>query len=185
MKETAEKNVIFMPGINKNPQIDQPSLTDKFLTFYIPIDEKKMLDLLKTSFLYDTLKVSMANTILKKSQEEATASKEEGINMDWQEKYLDKLDRDISDMKASLRATEERVAQMISQTLSEIRDRDNQRHQEFLAINQKIDSINSTIDQKIDSMNSKIDQSNKFIITMAVTTIIGIATMVITVLISK
>ncbi|GAV21564.1 hypothetical protein [Carboxydothermus pertinax] len=64
---------------------------------------------------------------------EQAASKEVN-SMDWQEKYLDKLDRDISDMKASLRATEERVAQMISQTLSEMRDRDNQRHQEFLTI---------------------------------------------------
>ena len=56
------------------------------------------------------------------------------LSMDWQEKYLDKLDRDISDMKNSLRATEERIAGMVNQALSEMGDRDNQRHTEFLAL---------------------------------------------------
>jgi len=56
------------------------------------------------------------------------------LNMDSQEKYIDKLDRDISDMKNTLRATEESIAGMINQTLSEMRDRDNQRHSEFLAL---------------------------------------------------
>lgn len=66
--------------------------------------------------------------------------------MDWQEKYLDKLDRDISDMKNSLHATEERIAGMVNQTLSEMRDRDNQRHTEFLTLrsdNQAIRSDNA------------------------------------------
>lgn len=54
--------------------------------------------------------------------------------MDWQEKYIDKLDREISDMKESLRATEERIVNLISQSLTEMRDRDNQRHQEFLEL---------------------------------------------------
>lgn len=84
--------------------------------------------------------------------------------MDWQEKYLDKLDRDISEMKAGLRATEERIAQMVNQTLSEVRDRDNQRHQEFINI------------------RDLLIGERRWIIAMAVTTILGVAAMVITVL---
>jgi hypothetical protein len=61
----------------------------------------------------------------------ATTEEEKAMAMDWQEKYLDKLDRDIGDMKSSLRATEERIAGMVNQTLSEMRDRDNQRHSEM------------------------------------------------------
>lgn len=67
-------------------------------------------------------------------QTKATITSEEEQMMDWQEKYLDKLDRDISDMKNSLRATEERIAGMVNQALSEMGDRDNQRHTEFLAL---------------------------------------------------
>lgn len=64
----------------------------------------------------------------------ATTEEEKTMAMDYQEKYLDKLDRDIGDMKSSLRGTEERIAGMINQTLGEMRDRDNQRHTEFLAL---------------------------------------------------
>lgn len=61
--------------------------------------------------------------------------------MDWQEKYLDKLDRDIGEMKNSLKFTEERIADMISQTLSDMRDRDKQRHEEILALRNDIQAI--------------------------------------------
>lgn len=69
------------------------------------------------------------------------ATNEEGQIMDWQEKYLDKLDRDIGDMKSSLRATEERIEGMINQTMSEMRDRDGQRHTEILALRGDIQAI--------------------------------------------
>ncbi|SMB98030.1 Protein of unknown function [Thermanaeromonas toyohensis ToBE] len=65
----------------------------------------------------------------------------EMIDMDWQEKYLDKLNQDIGDIKASLKSTEDRIAHMINQTLSEMRDRDNQRHAEILALRSDIQAI--------------------------------------------
>jgi len=68
---------------------------------------------------------------------------EEGKAMDWQEKYFDKLDRDIGEMKNSLRATEERIAGMINQTLGELRDRDNQRHGEILGMKADMQAIRS------------------------------------------
>jgi len=105
--------------------------------------------------------------------------------MDWQEKYLDKLDRDVDEIKSSLRNTEERIAQMVNQTLSEMRDRDNQRHQEFLGLNQKIDHFSNSIDQKIGEVRKEIKDDRKWIIGIAFATIVGIATMVISVLITR
>mgnify|MGYP000224060525 CR=1 FL=1 len=47
---------------------------------------------------------------------------EEGVKeMDWQEKYLDKLDRDVSEIKASLRQTEERIERLVSGLRNELR----------------------------------------------------------------
>lgn len=65
--------------------------------------------------------------------------------MNSQEKYLDNLehkiknmndslDRNINDMKNSLHSTEERIAQMIDQTFSEMRERDSQGYVEFIAV---------------------------------------------------
>ena len=105
---------------------------------------------------------------------ETAATKGEGQIMDWQEKYLDKLDRDIGDMKSSLRATEERIGGMVNQTLSEMRDRDGQRHTEFLAL--RSDYL---------ALRSDNAESRRWSIAMAIATILGIATMVITVLISR
>lgn len=67
----------------------------------------------------------------------------EESSVDWQERYIDKLDRDVSDMKASLKATEDRIAGMINQTLGEMRDRDNQRHAEVLGLKSDIQAIRS------------------------------------------
>jgi len=115
--------------------------------------------------------------------------REEGNPMDWQEKYLDKLDRDISEMKSSLQATEERITkqitQIVNQALGEMRDRDSQRHKEFIEINRKIDSKINSIENKIDSVKNKVDDHLKWIIATAISTIIGVAAMVITVMVTK
>ncbi|KYH30970.1 hypothetical protein [Neomoorella mulderi] len=106
---------------------------------------------------------------------ETAATNEEGQNMDWQEKYLDKLDRDFSEIKAefhamrselqaSAKATEERVARIVDQALGEMRDRDNQRHQAFLDI------------------RNFLAEERRWVIAMAVTTILGVAAMVIAIL---
>lgn len=85
--------------------------------------------------------------------QETTATRDE--NMDkWQEKYLDKVDQSISEMKFSLRETKEDIRQMISQTLSEMRDRDNQRHTEFLSMNERMDALQNTV--KTEARQTKI-----------------------------
>lgn len=92
--------------------------------------------------------------------------------MDWQEKYLDKLDRDVGDIKQSLRATEERIASMVSQTLGEMRDRDNQRHAEV-----------QTIRSDIQAIRSDNEETRRWIIGKAIATILGVAAMVVAVMV--
>lgn len=103
---------------------------------------------------------------------ETAATREGGSQVDWQEKYLDKLDRDVGDIKQSLRATEERIASMVSQTLGEMRDRDNQRHAEV-----------QTIRSDIQAIRSDNEETRRWIIGMAIATILGVAAMVVAVMV--
>lgn len=84
--------------------------------------------------------------------------------MDWQEKYIDKLDRDLSEIKQSLAATEERIARSIDHALVEIRNLDNQRHAEYLDI------------------RNFLAEERRWVIGIAIATILGIAAMAVTVL---
>jgi len=113
----------------------------------------------------------------------STKGEEEGMN--WQEKYIDKLDRDMNEIKLSLRATEEHISQMINQTLGEMRDRDNQRHKEFLEISRKMDSLENKLTSRMDSIEAKTERQLNWVFTMALSVIIGVAAMVITVLLGK
>lgn len=103
-----------------------------------------------------------------------SSAKEGGI-MDWQEKYIDKLDKaiekidlridgvkeDITNLKKEIRTE---FNQVIGQFLGEIRDRDNQRHNELLMINQRID-------KNIGDLTSEIRATNKWIIGLVIAAI--------------
>lgn len=58
--------------------------------------------------------------------------------MDWLARYIDKLDRDISELKAEFRAAETRIGARIDQALGEMRHLDGQRHQEFLVLDNRL-----------------------------------------------
>lgn len=100
----------------------------------------------------------------------------EGIPVDWQEKYIDKVDRDLSEIKSSLIDTEKHIERMINNTLTEIRDRDNQRHLETLAVNKRLDESSSEI-------RSELKTTNRWIIGLAITSIAAIAGIAISVLV--
>ncbi len=66
------------------------------------------------------------------------------------------------------------IAQTINRTLAEMRDRNNQRRQKFLELNQTIDDI-----------QKEIKANRRWIVGIAIATIIGIVAMVVTVLLKK
>ena len=108
---------------------------------------------------------------------------EEDSFMDWQEKYIDKLDRDIGEIKTSFSDTEKRIGdtvdravnqmnQNVSQVLGELREKDNQRHTEFLHIQTAMTQLGDTLD-------TKLDETNKHVNNISIATIIGIASIVV------
>ena len=107
--------------------------------------------------------------------------------MEWQEKYIDKLNQDVSDirtemqgirsemrdmrqeLKTEIREMRQEINATLDRALTEMRDRDNQRHQEILTMQTKID-------ENVAGLKKEISSTNKWVIGLVVTTIIGIVT---------
>lgn len=86
--------------------------------------------------------------------------------MDWLEKYVEKLDRDMSEVKGSLRdlrvemkqgfkETEDRLTAIINRDRAEMRERDAQLHAEILGLSSKFDQETATL--KTDAATLKTD----------------------------
>ncbi|WP_434565123.1 hypothetical protein PQ689_03095 [Thermoanaerobacterium thermosaccharolyticum] len=116
----------------------------------------------------DNYGLKVQSELLKAYQE--IASTKEDDHMDWQEKYIDKLDQNINEMKQGLRDTENRISEMINKHIEYTTHLDKERHDEILKINDLIESI-----------NNKIDSTNKWIIGLIITTIVAIASMALSV----
>lgn len=97
--------------------------------------------------------------------------------MDWQEKYIEKVDQSISEIKQGLRDTENRISEMINKHIEYNTHLDEERHSEILKVNEKLD-------QSIESINNKIDGANKWIIGLVITAMTAIAAMVLSILLS-
>lgn len=93
------------------------------------------------------------------------------------EKYIEKMDKDQSDLRNDIRASEERTARNIE--LSEQRN-----IERFNRIENMINEHIKKVDEKYDKLADKIDNSNKYIRNISITTIIGIAAMIISILIT-
>ncbi|WDU84244.1 hypothetical protein [Caloramator sp. Dgby_cultured_2] len=106
---------------------------------------------------------------------------EGGENMDWQEKYIEKLNQDVSEIKNDIKNLENKIDEKLDRVLTEFRDRDNQRHLEIIELHKKIDN-------NIDNIHKELKEDKKWLIGLVITnifgmiaTIIGIVTIAITV----
>lgn len=97
----------------------------------------------------------LESQFLKFSHQFTTTEELNAMDNGW-EKYIDKLDREITEIKQNTIASEGRIANMIqsseqhnrdmwTQTLEELRNRDNQRHTENSKLSDKIDKIDNTV----------------------------------------
>ena len=97
-----------------------------------------------------------------------------GANMDWQEKYIDKVDKEISDIKSEIRNLEANITNNISTQFelfrSEMRHIDNQRVDDMREIRSSLESTNKHVQSMVSSVHS-----------IAIATVIGVAAMVISV----
>jgi len=91
--------------------------------------------------------------------------------MDWQQKYIDNLDLQIRDIKDEFRKSEDRISAAIRESMQKVYMQADQRHREYHNINARMDNMMSKIDKKQDDLN-------KWVMRMAITIIIGIASLV-------
>lgn len=100
----------------------------------------------------------------KKGYDYDSKSDKGGVNMsevNWQDKYLTSLDNNVKEINQNLINTENRISDMINKQILNSTHLDKQRHEEVLSI------------------NTKIDTTNKWIIGLVITTIIGVGAMAI------
>lgn len=128
--------------------------------------------------------------------------KEEVFSMDENkilEKYLDKIDQDRREQEERLsknielsekRIHEERI-ELERRIMEDAKAREERMEKRFLEVmssiestNKKIDDTNNKIDEKIDKISDKMDSANKWITGLCITTIVGIAAIVVTVMIA-
>lgn len=129
--------------------------------------------------------------------------KEEVFDMDENkilEKYLDKIDKDRREQEQRLnenirsmeqriteerRLSEERMEKKFIEAMDSIKETNKKLDSINSKLDKKVETINSKIDEKTDKIGEKIDNTNKWIIGVCLSTIIGIAAMVLTVILTK
>jgi len=148
------------------------------------LEQQEYYDLKQAHALIE-LGYNMAREHAERLQLASTSSRKDDSSMDWQEKYLDKLDRDISEMKNVVQASEDRIARMIENALTEMRDRDNQRHQEMSEIRSNLDHMRDKIDQAVQIAHEEKKWVIGTTVTIAITTVLAIAGMFATILLAK
>lgn len=137
--EDTSDNIIPFPNKNQSDIQDYAS---------IPLIELNRHKQNKVLIVYTIEEgTDMKGSFQQNKQPETTksSSRKDDLSMDWQEKYIDKLDRDVDEVKKTITASEERISRMIESSLTEMRDRDNQRQQDMNQIRSSIDSINDRI----------------------------------------
>jgi len=196
-QQTATPNNVYQLFRNKKPESNAEKETLKenlFFDFTGQLYKQLDMQLYKQpdidfgqlyKQLYDIINMMATTNAYISSGEVSKPSGKGDQPMDWQEKYLDKLDRDVSDMKNAITSSEERIARMIDSTMAELRDRDNQRHAEMSEIRSSIQGISSELRETTQSIYSELREEKRWVIAMAITTILGVAAMVITVLTAK
>lgn len=130
---------------------------------------------------------SAAHQVLSLIREVAVSEDNGGgdpMAMDWLARYIDKLDRDTSELKTEFRSLEARIDARIGQVigaidraLGEIRHLDDQRHRDLQVLNQRLD-------QEISGIHQRMEEWRRWLVALVITTIVGIAAMVLTVLLT-
>lgn len=170
---TIEGNVYYPISFQNNTTESTLSEKDsEQALFNRKTDEQKkyIYDCINRDYNYQRIYEIFRNSSVKISSPKGGDTMSE---VNWQEKYLDSLDSNIKEIKDGLVQTEGRISDIVSKHIEYSTHLDKQRHDEYLNINNKIDS-------SLASINDKIDSTNKWIIGLIFTTILSIAALVLT-----
>ncbi|MCR1962970.1 hypothetical protein NSA28_04970 [Clostridium perfringens] len=108
------------------------------------------------------------------------------------EKYLDKIDKDRREQEERLsknielsekRVHDERI-ELERRIIEDSKAREERMEKRFTEVMNSLEKTNTKIDEKIDKMSEKIDNTNKWIVGLCISTIIGIAAIVVTVIVA-
>lgn len=98
------------------------------------------------------------------------------------EKYIDKMDRDQSDLRNDIRTSENRTTHLIEKMEERIQLSDANMEKRMEKIEKLIENNINQNRENSNRLESKIDNNNKFIISISISVIIGVAAMVISVI---
>lgn len=103
------------------------------------------------------------------------------------EKYIDKVDQDRRDQEERIASSISHMEKRITEERRLSEERMEKRFNETMNVmretNSQINKLEEKLDNKTEKMIEKIDSSNKWIIGICISTIIGIAAMIVTLLI--
>ncbi|MFZ5652676.1 MAG: hypothetical protein ACOY4I_17725 [Bacillota bacterium] len=91
--------------------------------------------------------------------------------MDWQQKYFDNLEIQIREIKDELRQTENRVSVHIREAMHKIYLQTDQRHREYINVNERIDELIARVDKRQDDLN-------KWVLRASIAVLLGVASLV-------
>ncbi len=69
--------------------------------------------------------------------------------MDWEIKYLEKLERELHEIRHQLDAVEHKITANLDRSMAKLLTVNRERHQEYLAVNQRLDSMGAKVDRAI------------------------------------
>lgn len=99
-------------------------------------------------------------------------------------KYIDSLDKKYDALKNDMVESEKRIIRNNKDLEERLEKRYIETNNNINKLIDKMNTLDSNLDCKLEKMNEKIDSNNKFIISISFTTIIGIAAMIITVILT-
>lgn len=97
-------------------------------------------------------------------------------NDEFLSRYIEKVDRDQSDLRADIREGERRTSEKISSVEERMDSRLNKIENLFVKMDEKITRLDEKLDDRLEKMDQKLDNSNKFVQNMALTVNIGVIT---------
>lgn len=88
-------------------------------------------------------------------------------DVNWQDRYMQRMEQDVKDLKQEYRASAQDIKATVTQAVGELRHLDQQRHSD------------------IQQIRASLDDTKKWMIGMAVSVIVGVAAIAVTVFLTR
>jgi DNA repair ATPase RecN len=95
---------------------------------------------------------------VQKDRESTFADDQEGDSgMDWQEKYIEKLDAQVEDLKKAFDKAQDRIEDIVAESLNQTRHLDEARQRDTISLRAEITAIGDKLDRQAD----KVDEARQ------------------------